>query len=443
MRTSSLAGLLAALAAVLALGPGAAVAAAPATGVIAQKPGKAGCAVSSGRRDGCTRARVLDRVAGIAVSADGRSLYAASPILGLALFDRDPASGALRQKPGKSGCLSDLDDSCRSAPAADAEYAVAVSPDDKNVYTAGLAGVSVFDRDPASGALVPKAGSAACFNAGVNCTFVPSIEFPDLVTVSPDGLNVYVGSFLSHTLTIFDRDPTGALQPKAGKDGCMSADGSGGRCARSGFPDVRALAVSPDGRVVYLGSSDRLDILDRIPGGALRPRPGPAGCVGDDPCTKVRAVLDASSVTLSADGRSLYVASLAGSAVGVFDRDPPTGALTQKRGLAGCISDDGTRGRCTNGKALSVLQHVVISADGLSVYAAGDRAIATFDRNPATGTLRQKRRLAGCVSDDGYRGVCANGRALREPQWLALSPDGRSLYAAVGLSNAVAIFDRR
>ena len=100
-------------------------------------------------------------------------------------------------------------------------------------------------------------------------------------------------------------------------------------------------------------------------------------------------------------------------------------------------------GRCTNGKALDEAQHVAVSADGLSVYVGGDEAISIFDRNAASGTLRQKRGRAGCVAETGLRGTCADGKALRQPEWLTLSPDGKSVYVAAGRSHAVAIFDRR
>ena len=434
--------------AALALGPGAAVAAAPVTGLIAQKQGRAGCISASGTAGACARGRVLESVAGIALSADGRSAYVASPIDGIAVLDRDRATGALTQKAGRAGCLSDLDVSCKASIASSAEYAVAVSPDGISVYAAGLDGLSIFDRDPASGALTQKPGKSGCIDRTYeDCTRNPSIDWPQTVTISPDGLNVYVNTDGEGRVVIFDRDATGALRPKAGRDGCVSADGSGGRCTRGGFADALSIAVSPDGRNVYVGSANGVTVFDRVPGGTLRRMPGRPGCVTDSGsggrCANGKALSGHSSVTISPDGRSLYVTFLASHVVAVFDRDPATGALTQKRGLAGCISDTGSGGRCTNGKALRKTRHVAISADGLSVYVAGDEAISIFDRDAATGTLRQKRGRAGCVSETGLRGICANGKALRQPQWLTVSPEGKNVYAGARLSNAVATFDRR
>jgi DNA-binding beta-propeller fold protein YncE len=438
---------LVALTAALALGPGAAVAAAPATGVIAQKHGRAGCISSTGARGACARGRAFARVRGIAISADGKSAYVASPIDGLAVLDRAAAGGALTQKAGRAGCVRDDGHGCTQSTSAGSEYAVVVSADGRSVYSAGLFGVSVFDRDPASGALEQKAGDAGCFDAEwPYCTPAPSIDFPDAVAISPDGLNLYVGS-LSHSVTVFDRDATGALRAKAGRDGCLSANGSGGRCARGGFPDVEAITISPDGHNLYVASASGITVFDRAPGGALRRKPGPAGCVTESGsrgrCANGKALKDASSTAISSDGRSLYVTSVASHAVAVFDRDPATGALAQKRGRAGCFSDSGTGGRCTNAKALRAAAEVAISPDGLSVYVAGIDAVSTFDRNATTGTLRQKRGRAGCVADGGLRGICAAAKALRWPDWLAVGPEGGSVYVGTTLSNSVAIFDRR
>ena len=75
----------------------------------------------------------------------------------------------------------------------------------------------------------------------------------------------------------------------------------------------------------------------------------------------------------------------------VFDR-AGDGTLTQKPGPAGCISDTGA-GRCRDGTALDVLASdgaslsVAVSPDGKSVYVASrlSNAVAIFDRTPTAG----------------------------------------------------------
>ena len=82
-------------------------------------------------------------------------------------------------------------------------------------------------------------------------------------------------------------------------------------------------------------------------------------------------------MTVSPDGASAYYAG--GAALAVFDRGPATGALTQKAGTAGCVSQDGTgdgltEGQCAVGRGLEGVADVVASPDGASVYTARARA---------------------------------------------------------------------
>ena len=118
--------------------------------------------------------------------------------------------------------------------------------------------------------------------------------------------------------------------------------------------------------------------------------------------------------------------------------------MTQKTGTSGCISEDGTSGACADGTALGIASSVSVSPDGKSTYVAsaqGD-AVAIFDRDPANGELTQKTGTSGCISEDGTSGNCINGKGLRSPQSVTLSPDGNNVYIASADSAAVAIFDR-
>src|SRR5688572_7719115 len=68
-------------------------------------------------------------------------------------------------------------------------------------------------------------------------------------------------------------------------------------------------------------------------------KPGTAGCVHDagrDSCADATGLLYAQDVTVSPDGRSVYVAAEVAGAIAIFDR-AADGHLTQKPGLAGCI----------------------------------------------------------------------------------------------------------
>ncbi len=86
--------------------------------------------------------------------------------------------------------------------------------------------------------------------------------------------------------------------------------------------------------------------------------------------------------------------------------------MTQLRGTAGCVSNTGREG-CARGRALAGADSVALSPDGRSAYVLGSSlidAVAVFARDRSTGALSQLRGRAGCVSQEGAEG-CARGRA--------------------------------
>ena len=84
---------------------------------------------------------------------------------------------------------------------------------------------------------------------------------------------------------------------------------------------------------------------------------------------------------------------------------------------------------------------VAVDPDGMSVYAAsGDSdAVARLNRNPTTGAITQSAGTSGCVSETGA-GTCATATGSSTPSSVAVAPDNKSVYVASG--GAVARFDR-
>ena len=184
------------------------------------------------------------------------------------------------------------------------------------------------------------------------------------------------------------------------------------------------------------------------PAAAFTQLDGPSGCVAqpdavkrEGGCAHGRGLLGASGVAVSPDGRNVYVASALSDAVSAYGRDPATGALTQ----LGCVSHngtngfDGTGGECVDGKALDGAAAVVVSPDGAHVYVASaiSNAIAEFSRDPSTGELTQ----VGCIEEFGEQ-ACYDGRALLGANALAITPNGRNVYVASPGSDAVAVLSR-
>ena len=111
---------------------------------------------------------------------------------------------------------------------------------------------------------------------------------------------------------------TGVLSQTPGSAGCISQGGGGGRCiAGRALDEVWGVAVSPDGRNVY-GVSAKVNMLGAIArdtsSGRLSQLPGRHGCFirgrgGLLGCAEGRGLTVAVAVTVSPDGRNVYVTS--------------------------------------------------------------------------------------------------------------------------------------
>ena len=135
----------------------------------------------------------------------------------------------------------------------------------------------------------------------------------------------------------------------------------------------------------------------------------------------------ARAVAVSPDGRNVYALAAASDTLVVFDRDAATGALRQKRGVAGCVAQVGTGDGCTGATGFDGLRSMAISADGNSVYVASwtdsDRAaVAVLDRDPVTGALTQKVGAAGCILALVSSPACASSTAFELPEIVQAEP---------------------
>ena len=151
-----------------------------------------------------------------------------------------------------------------------------------------------------------------------------------------------------------------------------------------------------------------------------------------------QAALDeAFDVTVSADGKSVYVASHADDGISHFARDPATGNLS----FQGCIADTGAAGCAVPAQAaLDGAQGVAASADGTSVYAVSenDDSISQFTRDPTTGNLS----FQGCFADTAAAGCSVPAQpVLGTAQGVTVSPDSKSVYVTA-LDDAISHFTR-
>jgi 6-phosphogluconolactonase (cycloisomerase 2 family) len=328
-----------------------------------------------------------------------------------------------------------------------------VSPDGRNVYVTTETGgeVTVFSRD-ASGKLTelqcfgPADYTPAWNKAPSSCT-AKAVGINGAIgeVVSRDGRWLYVTGTKDDAVVTFRRDPSTGMLTWAR---CMQDDQATHyyrECSHAaGLGSARWIALSPDGRNAYVADLDHaIATLSRDPDtGALRE----LDCIKDvndtgrdnggvnypyvANCRSVGPGLWYNrEVIVSPDGRSVYSTDNYGFAIAEFSRDPGTGRLTE----LGCVADRTSpsyTGRCTRSTSnLRWIFSLAISADGRYLYAGGQQGqVDAFERDPATGRLIRTSCVA--LESDRARNGCAQTTAnVDDNVGVTLSPDGSRLWA--------------
>ena len=203
------------------------------------------------------------------------------------------------------------------------------------------------------------------------------------------------------------------------------------------FSDPSGLAVSPDGRhMVALAEGDEaLYSLERnTTTGALALLDSEFEGIDDpsDPGGTPEGLYESSSVHFSPDGRFVYVTAFSIYSVAVFSFNQANGELSWIETEADGV-DSGDGGGTVEG--LYEPYDLAISPDGRSLYAPGDSddAIAAFSRDPATGRI-----VFAEAELDGAGG----GNGLEDADAVVISPDGKHVYVGAGSDRAVTVFNR-
>jgi WD40 repeat protein len=358
------------------------------------------------------------------------ALHLALPVLLLA-----PASAQAAPAPGPSAAGLHVDvlscvtgntnvaaqQGCRKAPGAgyegsqssglDEVLALATAGDRTAIYAVGGRNSSLAQLalDRPSGAI----SFISCLTGDKfvdDCTQLPGatsnapeapVSHPTAAAISPDGRSLYLvsGDFHASVVARFSRDPlSGALA----YEGCLTGD----------------LGAGPA---------------------------GPAGCLALPGATREgfgSGLYEASGVAVSADGRRVYVTAAGDGSVAVFDRDPAGGlsfleCVSSNPRASGCVRTPG------GNDVLEGLGAPVFSPDGRYLYAAASRdgTVVAFALG-GTDTIR----FAGCVTARDDAKPCRPGRhpdgpvaALSNPTDIAGSADGRFLYVSSTYGTIVAL----
>jgi DNA-binding beta-propeller fold protein YncE len=417
-------------------------------GQLVQLTGPGACVSQLVTEGICAEARALNGPDALAVSPDGRSVYAASSGVApnvsgnpgsIAAFTRDRATGRITQPAGPAGCIGDLDDGCGEARAIQGTSAVTVSANGRHVYATGFASGSVatFGRSPA-GVLTQLPGAAGCAGADAleACAVGVGLRGAADIAITRDGTNLYVASARSNAVAAFIRSAgSGQLQQLGGEAACTAeqeaeedfGDDEGlGQPAEScrrgrGLIGASAVAATPDRKNVYVLARDAIAVFRRGPGGALTQLPGLQGCLAVDgrggACTTVPQLENGLDLSISPDGLTLYVPSYYPGSIVLLRRDPATGSLGRVTAVAS--------------PALEGVAGITITPDGEGLYAVSpfQNAVLAF-RRAADGRIVRLPGAAGCVSDVENSDLCAHGQVLSRASASAFSPDGRHLYVS-------------
>lgn len=431
------------------------------TGSLVQLPGAKGCVVGGKKpAEGCARARAL-RGPGpyvgsraLAVSPDGRNLYVASSLSdAIAVFRRNPKTGALTQPSGAAGCVAlQGADGCGTAVGLDAPNSVAVSPDGRTVYATARdsSSIAVFHRSPKTGRLTQLPGAEGCLTGlpqpAPVCGAGRALAYPDVVVVSPDGRNVYVGAFFGNAVVNFAVNPaTGGLTQLSGSAGCIAEGATNGCALGIALGNPEGLGISNDGATVYAAaaSSSAVAILTRdVTTGALAQVKIDAGCIANAPLTGCRQGVQlggANAVAVSPRRGTVYISSFQNS---VTSFAAAFGTLAQLPGTSACLVYLRAVG-CSFGRAIEAPEGITVSPDGRNVYAASifSNAVDVLVRNPKTGAVAQVPGKHGCLAPKSLPG-CTPARATKGTSSVVVSPDGKFVYATAFASSAVDVFRR-
>ena len=218
-----------------------------------------------------------------------------------------------------------------------------------------------------------------------------------------------------------------------------------------GIEEPYGVTVSPDGKNVYVASRKGEDVAEfarNTTTGALRKILG--ACIGGHTASgecplshKAIGLVEAIGVVVSPDGKDLYVAAGGGNEEG----DVAAFAIE----AAGVLKQlPGTQGcysegisECTPAVAMRGSEDLAISADGNDLYATSYEDDAVVGfAREAGGALAPLSGGSGCASTEEFAGHCRTVKGGEKPLGVALSPDGQNLYVGSSGEGAVEAYAR-
>lgn len=306
----------------------------------------------------------------VAVSPDGRHVYAASPTSSyVILLTRDNDTGLLTREANYTGVTST------------GFVSVTVSPDGRYVYAVAgsSSGLVVWARDALTGALTLVADYPDDVDGHMLGQLYSAYLSPiNNIAVTADGAFVYVTSTKDNAVTVFAKNPlTGELSVASTVvDGVDGVDG---------ISAASSLVLSPDNTSVYVSGQGEHSVAHFSRDATT----GALTYIGKK-TQNVDGIITLSgsrSLAVSPDGRYVYVSAIQSNAITVFERNPATGELsfatavqngiggvTGLGSVSGMVTDPLNRNLYAAGQTQGSIANfalgtpaVVLSRNGLSV----------------------------------------------------------------------------
>lgn len=199
-------------------------------GALTQLPGEEGCISTSNAK--CAKGVAIDGPEDLVTSPDGRNVYANSSQNNSVLEFRRESTGTLAQLASPNACVMNApaEAQCTQVKGLEKALGVTISPQGENVYASSAFedDEAVFTRNAETGVLTSLPPPYECLGKApyTKCetTGIKGIAGARRVTVSPDGMNLYVAGQNDHSIVELARAVAPTVSSVAPGSGSESGD---------------------------------------------------------------------------------------------------------------------------------------------------------------------------------------------------------------------------
>ena len=355
-------------------------------------------------RDGFGGVSGLTGVSSLALDSEGENLFAVSESNSVVVFSRDSDSGLLT-------FAQLLSDDLGGTNGLAVPTSISLTPDGLHLYitSEGDDAISIFSRDGVTGEL----SFTGLETQGL--TGLRGIGRPSTLVESPGGERVYAATRQDGRVVAFDRNiATGML---SGRDTIIPAIGN--------LPLLRgelSMVIAPTGGHIYIASSESNAVITV----GVDQNTGSLSHIDTifDGSDLVNGIAGAYDAAISSSGSHLYVSGSLDSAITLFNRDEDSGVLTFSNAY-----EDGVGGV----DGIFGITDIELAPSNQNLYAAGtaESSLAVFERDVTTGSLSLVQVLRN--EEGGVSG-------LNRVATVTTSPTGEYVYT--GSSDTLGVFRR-